>query len=361
MFREGSYMKEEKVEKPIPLSSTKRKFAKTETRLKPDEEYSIFSVTASKIHYDNGKKKQPNRRAKTALTHFRPKVEFFNGTFSNFGKDAPKIGIGSSRKDDPPPPDYPGPGTYDIPPVKVSPLTSTIPKATKFYDPPVATVNVALADTRVFPEIRRKNIGPRSNKPFFDLIESPGPNFMPPSTLSTSGHKICEKKEEEKTSNMFTPGPGTYDPNRVDLERAPAYYLSGPSSRDDWLKDKMKRPGPGKYSPSVKFLTQSQPIPSYLFGDKSRKKKRSNPPIAIDRCLIRLEPGMDRDKCIAYLEKHSDIKDFIAELMDELIYFKPPDPVAYLREKFGEQKEKRDAKMQRVKTLQDINFAELLK
>ena len=126
MFRDKSYLKTTKNEKKITLKGSR---SKTIDVLKP-EEHSIFSATASKVRFDKpNENKAPKRRAQTSYGPFRPKVEFFNGTFSNFGKDAPKIGIGSSRKDDPPPPNYPGPGTYDLPVYRVSPLASTIPKA----------------------------------------------------------------------------------------------------------------------------------------------------------------------------------------------------------------------------------------
>ena len=160
---------------------------------------------------------------------------------------------------------------------------------------------------------------------------------------------------------MSTPGPGSYSPNRVDLERPPSFYLSGPSSRDDWLKNSFKRPGPGAYSPSLNYTSQSQSRPRWSFGDKSRKRKRSNPPIAVDRVFVRLEQGMNREKTLTFLEKRPEIKEFVAELLDEIIRMKPEDPVQYLRDKFQKQKDERDEQEPKVQTNDIFNFADLSK
>lgn len=328
------------------------------------EEQSIFSKTQPKrastaLNLTCFKSKN-SQRPSTSMAPFRPRKEFFDGTFSNFGKDAPKIVIRNKFYDDKLPPTAPGPGSYNIPSVKISPLTSTIPKSTKFYDPPCATLNADLQNIREFPTVRSINIGPKSNKSFFDLNDSPGPSYFPPSTLSRKSHRIANRTQERALTED-NPGPGTYNPKLASLERTPKYWLSGPRQRDDWLRDKMNRPGPGQYTPNDLYLSESKQIPTLSFGEKSKRKGKTNTPIVVDSVLIRLEPGMDRNDAMNYITRNPQLKYFVGDLMNEIITNKPSNPLSYIRDKFQSLKTERDSNDTHENVPEELNFSDLLK
>lgn len=301
--------------------------------------------------------KEVPERPKTSYA-FRPRECFFNGTFSNFGKDAPKIAIGCSRQEPPVPPDTPGPGHYDIPPIRDSPKKATIPRCVKFPDPVSVTANVDLFDTRTFPQVKPFSIAPKTGKSYYDFIDTPGPSFVPPSTLSPKTHKIASRYET-KTSAYFTPGPGTYNPQRADLERAPVYSMQGIKNRDDWLKDPSNRPGPGEYSPDILKLRKSEP--KWSFGSKSRRGKQSQAPIPIGQFLFKVDSSLDRDAWYSYISRKPQLRDLIDELLYDIIYNKPDDPVGFIRAKFASMKKVRQENPHPDISMDFVDLAELLK
>ncbi|EAX89749.1 hypothetical protein TVAG_155700 [Trichomonas vaginalis G3] len=299
--------------------------------------------------------KESTRRPKSAYT-FRPRECFFNGTFSNFGKDAPKIAIGCSRPEPPVPPATPGPGAYEIPPLRDTPQQVTIPRCVKFREPPSPTANVELVNTRSFPQMRACSIAPKTGKSFYDYIDSPGPSYVPPSSLSPKTHKIASRYETRTTFDS-TPGPGSYNPQRADLERSPVFSMHGISNRDDWLKELQARPGPGHYTP--KQVSKSQP--RWTFGSKSRKRSASAPPIPLGPFLFKVDSSLNREECYNYIEKKPQLRALIEDIFEYVILYKPEDPVACIRERFASLKEDRVEEKTDDLSMDIIDFTELLK
>lgn len=279
-----------------------------------------------------------SRRPSTA-TGFRARIEFLFVSTSEFGKDAPKFTIPSSRKEDPAPPPSPGPGQYVIKPEpmdrKIKPRFPMSSRKEKAPD----TADVGFIDARSFPEIKPLKIGRKTGTSFFDPIQTPGPSYIPPSSLSSQSHRITSRTSNlENKTRELNPAPCSYNPKNPALPSVPVIVVKGPKHRDDWLNDPMRNPGPGQYSPNLAILFQRVPV--WTIGEKSRRSKErrviSRPKSkGIDRFVINLQPPYDDDECDAYIRTHPDLRGVIHDFMIDILRIKPDDPLTFLREFFG--------------------------
>lgn len=304
---------------------------------------SAFSISSNKLIPDENKFNRDNRSNTSVLKYRLKKTESMTPSFCVFGKDAPKIAIGMSRPEEKVNINYPGPGEYDVPTFLDTPgLGIRIPRCEKYCMPENLTANIDFTNPRIFPEIRKKSISNTERQPFHGMPQSPGPNFLPPSTLDKHAHLICSGSYTQKSTSDDTPGPGTYEPNKVSLESSPLYSFSGPSRRDDWIFALDKTPGPGRYENNKLKLTKSVPV--WTFGEKSRK--RNNKPVkhlVIHPFIVKIDNGVDFHLASKYLDKHK-IKDFINEIYENVIRDKPENPLLYIAEKYWNEKVEYDLK-----------------
>jgi hypothetical protein len=220
----------------------------------------VFLTDATSVDIDATQAKL-DRRSRTPLsssTGSRPmtaaslfkNIDPYRFALGGFGKDAPKYTIGISRPEDRPIVPTPGPGAYS-PPCDALASTklkhrfpSAHPRSSSAY------IDVDFRNTCRFPENRFAYIGARYSKDFYLPIQSPAPNYLPPSSLSPQTHKITSR------TPIILPGadsPGSchYSPQKVSLRRAPAYSVSGVPDRDQWLLNSEGVPGPSDYSPKL--------------------------------------------------------------------------------------------------------------
>ena len=295
-------------------------------------------------------KKANRRRPRTALSqtwasvaHQRAQRELIrNSLGSSFGQDAPFVTIGSSRHTGVPPAQSPGPAAYNVP---ADPRASTrriyqrFPRA-KSRETPRDGADMELFDLRVFPQVREFNIGTKPERPFYDVIDSPGPSYVPPSTLSARSHKIVERSKERKP--YLTPAPGTYSPKYPAEKRSPKFPLSGPKTRDAWMCVE-NQPGPADYKPKVEKTLRREP--EWTIGARSRlskKRKNPNPPksrfFGIDRFVVPLDLSMDLEEDWRYIDSHPELRTLIQTVMEHVIEEKPAHPLDFVREWFAKQK-----------------------
>ena len=282
-----------------------------------------------------------------ALTPYkRPKTSILQTT-SNFGKDAPHISIGCSRPTPPLPEETPGPGSYTpLDNENTGKIFIKIPKAVDKPPKPI-TADVDFINYRSFPELHPQTFSKSAHRDFFEFDpQIPGPDYAPPSTLNDRGHLI-EPIRKIKPHNEGVPGPGYYSPKYEDL-RAWFYYST--TKRDFTFIQKNSNPGPGAYNPNYDIEHPSEPK-SRLIGKKSRlrKHRKCDPPvkprgklIGVSQFLIELEPQMNESETLKYIANHPDLKGVITEMMDQLIFTRPDDPLQFVRDYFTMLKEMRN-------------------
>lgn len=196
-------------------------------------------------------------------------IDFYVGV-SEFGKDAPKIAIGSSRRPPKPPPETPGPGFYDPPmapkDTRIKIKLSESPQRTPRRP---LTANVDYIDAREFPRIRQKCIGVRDGFSYIQPGDGPPCRYIAPSELSHRAHRIANRDKPFYYDDLKnnTPGPERYSP-RSNLAKAPQCQLLGPKYRADWLTESEVTPPPNLYNPRRVSETRA---PQYSIGAKSRK------------------------------------------------------------------------------------------
>jgi hypothetical protein len=110
-----------------------------------------------------------------------------------------------------------------------------------------------------------------SKRPFSqDTRGVPGPGTYNSITLpdaASQGKSIAKRYPEAKTSNQFTPGPGTYPITNYNQTSAPNTKI-GKSSRDvekNFRKKFANYPSPDRYNPQRKFIAAS-----FSFGTGQR-------------------------------------------------------------------------------------------
>jgi len=98
-------------------------------------------------------------------------------------------------------------------------------------------------------------------------VACPAPNaYSVPAIKEAPSYSLAARAKESKTA--IVPGPGTYEPCKVDLlkKKRPAFSLG---KRFNPAADRTSKPGPGAYI-SEKINTKSNP-PEYSFGVKHSK------------------------------------------------------------------------------------------
>lgn len=254
---------------------------------------------------------------------------------SDFGKDAPRWTIASGRRHEPPPPQIPGPGAYEIKPESKFRKTYQFAKSLPRSNPTSLTADIDFYYRPIFPEPKPSLIHEKTNLPLFYPSNTPGPSYTPPSTIKCNGHKILSRTKI--LHEIEFPPPGSYDPTDYTLPRSPAYSIKGPKHRDDWLLDHMNTPGPGQYTPLSTF--GSPPKTAMTFGKRSRKGKRKpmdlENTLVIDKVTVRLENVPDPENCRKYVIKHQSLKALINELFTVILEAKPDKPVEFIQTYFN--------------------------
>lgn len=291
--------------------------------------------------------------------------------FSNntFGNDAPHFTIPSSRRDSESfteKAQFPGPGTYE--PFKdMKQFTSRIAPSAQFrsmsldrgqvnnYSDATLTANIDFIDKREFPESKPAYIGVRTKHDFYDIIETPGPSYIPPQSDTKLQHRILSSGRDYNTSitpkKTDTIGPGSYDAKYTLLtKREPSYDISKTNNRYDWMTPNEGSPGPGFYSP----VDVKKNEPQWSIGKKSRPRKKSqvrykdfyekirenesrNAPkdlIAVDQFIIHLEILKDPKACRSYIVNHPQLRNIVHEIIEQVLNSKPENPVAFIEQYF---------------------------
>ena len=270
-------------------------------------------------------------------------IDFHVGV-SEFGKDAPKVAIGCSRRPPKPPPETPGPGFYNPPmapkDTRIKIKLSNSPQ--RIHKRPL-TANVDYIDARQFPDIRQKHIGSRDGVSFIQPGDSPGCSYTAPSQLSKRAHRIGDKAKPfyyDALKNN-TPGPERYTPKDTHMATAPQCQLLGPRYRADWLLDNAETPAPGLYNPR---RVSEKRAPQFSIGQKSRRRKTRGTPFAIDQVIVNLESDISVEEAREYVVKHPQLKRVLREIISVLRQRKPPDPLDFLRKYFEDEKRKMNEK-----------------
>ncbi|OHS94727.1 hypothetical protein TRFO_39076 [Tritrichomonas foetus] len=291
-------------------------------------------------------KRRMAARPQTAVNLNRPtssslsvrRIDYYTPSISSFGKEAPKYTIPSSRRDLKPLMNNPGPGAYNPPiePQMNLKMKSRFPMAQKAVEEPNLTMNIEFINRPVFPNNRASTIGSRTEQPFFYINDSPGPSYVPQSTLSVQAHKITNRINLTKIEDV--PGPGKYEPKNPGVNKAPAYSVQGPKKRDEWMTIQ-KNPAPTDYSPKVKVTMKKEP--QWTIGKKSRRSKRRknpNPPksrfIALENFVIPLGIEADAEEEKKYIDEHPAVRKIVQEIMELVRKERPDQPLDLIRKHF---------------------------
>lgn len=103
----------------------------------------------------------------------------------------------------------------------------------------------SLYDTRQFPQIKQRTISRQCGRGPLDYInDSPGPSYLPNTTLDLRPISIHQKIEVKPSA--YTPGPGDYTPMNPGEFQKINCQLKGPLDRNFFFPDK-DIPGPAAY------------------------------------------------------------------------------------------------------------------
>ena len=271
----------------------------------------------------------------TTRKKFAGKYAFLS---SNFGKDAPKITIGTSRREPLPSVFSPGPGTYDPPRQPLSHrLEHVFPRSREEKNATTLTSHIDYINQPQFPERRSIKIGQRDRHEFFFLNDTPGPSYMPPNKPSGRVPKIGLRFRSRSVEQG--PGPGTYDPNDSFMYSTRVTQLAtGAGKRTAWMVGD-KNPGPGQYSPVAVGKPRE---PAYTIGGRSRPNRRRDKKgnvkavqLGIDVFLVSIkDPNLSEDEIMDYVRSHTELKSVFHEVMEEILEKKPEAPLGYMRDYF---------------------------
>jgi hypothetical protein len=158
--------------------------------------------------------------------------------------------IFSSRREEPSL-KTPGPGDYEVPPAKTYPKAAeySMPKASR---PDIVRNNYPGPGDYSALQPRRASAGTfgKSLRSSSSRSESPGPNFNPPSSLSTLGGVIGVKTPSK---TIASPGPGSYSERKLSASQA---FSFGRSKK--FLETEASLVSPASYSPILQS-TQLKP------------------------------------------------------------------------------------------------------
>jgi len=314
-------------------------------RLKGKKNISL-SQTYPDIRNDEKKETDCNvieeKRPKTAFTAYTGRPFFVNFTPKSIGKEGPKISIGTKLPSLTNPQQTPGPGSYNPP---TSPADCRIrhifPKSQSNSTPVSPTQNIGYFVEHQFPEIRPVTIGTSTKKTFFNLNDSPAPTYLPETRISQNAHRIAERIDF-RYSDETIPGPGAYSPNFRVMDHVPSFPVSGPKTRDSWLKNGESTPGPGSYTPTIKGVNAKDLL--WSMNEKQKKKMKKHGVIGIENFVIHIGNVMTVDEAMRYIERHPELRDLIKELMEFILMEKPSDPVGYIHQYFESIKKEKEEK-----------------
>ena len=276
-------------------------------------------------------------------------------TKSDFGRDAPKITIGMSRPKEKRTVFNPGPGTYDPPRQPIShKLAPRFPIAGQKKEKPSLTYKIDYINARMFPEVRSARIHEKIKHDFYSIIDTPAPEYIPKNEFNYSlKHKIQSRPRAKEID--LSPGPGHYDPND-DFKYCPHYHqlVQSTYNRTKWMIME-SHASPADYSPDCTSILPREP--SYTIGKKSRRRhkfsmtekggrtKRNHNQnrstiIGVDIFHVRIGPPFDVNDALEYIRSHPEVKTVLHDVVQEILDFKPPSPVSYIRDYFLEEKER---------------------
>ena len=193
------------------------------------------------------------------------------------------------------------------------------------------------------PELRQYcKIGKLDTRDLFGKSETPGPNYVPPSTLTGRSAWIGLRRAPHDPGDM--PGPGEYeqDDRAIYCSRS-VTITSFKRPRSSWMETEVV-PGPGSYSPNVSAACPREP--AFTFGKKSRRNRRRDKKmtgkriqIGIDRFLVTIQdPELDEASVLEYVRSHRELKTVLKEVMQRIMEEKPPAPLGYMRDYFNAMK-----------------------
>ena len=264
-------------------------------------------------------------------------IDFYIGV-GDFGKTSTKVGIGYSRKEEKPPPPSPGPGQYDPPP---HPISTAIPhRITTSHETirDCMTTNIDFIEHRIFPESHDFSIGHRSKLSIDYTVETPSPSYFNVSCFSKPKISIGSRREEKPLNNNPSPTAYKIIEDQV-YPRSPAYTLSGPLYRDDWITSTDETPSPGDYNPHRPVTL----IPSWTLGKRSRYSKKRKvieklTPFAVGSFVVKLDSFVTVEEAQVYVESHPEIKSVVNEIFEVIYEAKPSNPIQFLTNYFLSQK-----------------------
>lgn len=169
----------------------------------------------------------------------------------------------------------PGPGDYDTTTEYSHKFGPAIRPKTSFSRW-VADTRAPYEDTRVFPEVKRKTIGPQCRTDFTDVATKDCQFPLFESTLNKRDIKIGLKFPEKTPVPM--PGPTDYFADGNNSRNSAAFSVKGPMARDDWLPKDLSVPGPGAYD-----IRSGNTLPKWTIGDKSRLSSRRSASVRSSR------------------------------------------------------------------------------
>lgn len=259
-------------------------------------------------------------------------IDFYVGV-PEFGSDAPKVRIGTSRLETRPRHSTPAPGYYN----PISPISKKLPhKITSSHDWPKSTMNTNIdyINHTTFPNKKPATIGIRDGTTFFHMTNGPPCRYYPGISFDKPKVVISEKFPEPKENGI--PGPGAYNPD-FGLKKPPAFPLMGPKYRSDWMVDPHNSPSPVQYNPTK----QTKQMPFWSIGNKSRSKKRWKrvTPFAIDQFVVKLDESITVKDARAYVDAHDELKQIIRELFDLVYREKSETPLELIRDYFQREKD----------------------
>ena len=296
---------------------------------------SRLSLSSMRLTLGNGPGANRTRVNKMAKS-----VDTFNLTYQpmlrtklEFGLNAPKYTIPNAGRTDDPPPPGPGPGKY-----KPEPLDHRLKvKFPQGNDPVIDPVTKGIHPYR-HPgigdriDVRKNRIHERTHEELFDILDTPGPKYDLPTTMTKQSHRILPR-ESFIVEQKDIPPVASYTPQWVAIPRGPAYTVPNNSKRGEWITDGVEvTPGPGAYS------TQEEKLRGPTFGAKSRKAKPAPEPgqnLLIDRVNVNLSKFVNPKKVKKYVHNHPDLVQFVHEMFDLVLTEKPDDPVEFLRMTYG--------------------------
>ena len=264
-------------------------------------------------------------------------IDFYIGV-GDFGKTSTKIGIGYSRKEEKPPPESPGPGQYDPPPHPISSALSHRITTSHETIRDCMTTNIDYIEYRVFPEPHDFSIGSRQNLTIDYIVDSPSPSYFNTSCFAKPKISIGSKIPQKPLNN--NPGPSAYKINEEQAyPRSPAYTLSGPQYRDDWITTHQETPSPGDYNPHRPVTL----IPSWTLGKRSRYSKKRKvfeelTPFAVGTFVVKLDSSIPVEEAQAYVENHPELKTLIHDIFKAIYESKPSNTKQFLTDFFTYQK-----------------------